>query len=196
MSDHRRKDSTKGLRAPGSGAPARPGWFGTASVRLTARFCVLFILLIVLFSSITSTRFVGVVLHDHLTRFIATLSARVLALFGTALASGQFLSLNGFGASIEGACDGVQPTYIYVAAVLAFPSTWRAKGWGILIGIPAIFLINFIRVATIMLCGAYWPNWFERVHLYGWQALVIALTMAVWVFWAELFVRPGHQAPS
>ncbi|HYS04867.1 MAG TPA: exosortase H [Candidatus Dormibacteraeota bacterium] len=165
-------------------------------MRLTARFCVLFILLIVLFSSITSTRFVGVVLHDHLTRFIATLSARVLALFGTALASGQFLSLNGFGASIEGACDGVQPTYIYVAAVLAFPSTWRAKAWGILIGIPAIFLINFIRVATIMLCGAYWPNWFERVHLYGWQALVIALTMAVWVFWAELFVRPGHQAPS
>jgi len=96
---------------------ARPGWFGTASARLTGRFCVVFILLIVLFSSITSTRFVGVVLHDHLTRFIATLSARVLALFGTALASGQFLSLSGFGASIEGACDGVQPTYIYVAAI-------------------------------------------------------------------------------
>ena len=47
---------------------ARPGWIGTASARLTARFCVLFVLLIVLFSSITSTRFVGVVLHDHLTR--------------------------------------------------------------------------------------------------------------------------------
>src|SRR5256885_7072000 len=53
VSDHRRKDSTKGLRPPGSGPPAGPGWFGTASARLTARFCVLFILLIVLFSSIT-----------------------------------------------------------------------------------------------------------------------------------------------
>ena len=37
---------------------------------------------------------------------------------------------------------GVLPTYIYVSAVLAFPSRWRDKAWGILIGIPSILFIN------------------------------------------------------
>ncbi|HEV8700726.1 MAG TPA: exosortase H [Candidatus Polarisedimenticolia bacterium] len=163
---------------------------------MTVRFCLVFLGLILLFSSLTSTRLIGVVLHERLTRLIATLSASILALLGEAAASGHDLSFGGFGASVEGACDGLQPTYIYVAAVLAFPSRWRDKGWGILIGIPAIFLINLIRVVTMMLCGAYWPDLFDWVHLYGWQALVIALTMAVWVFWAELFVRPRDQATA
>ena len=196
MSSHRRKDWARGVRDRGKDSAADPGRSGRFPTRLTVRFCVVFLLLIFLFSSFTSTRLIGVILHEHLTRLLANLSAPILALFGNASASGHYLSFNGFGASIEGACDGVQPTYIYVAAVLAFPSSWRAKGWGILIGIPAIFLINYIRVVSMMFCGAYWPNWFERVHVYGWQALVIALTMAVWVFWADLFVRPGSQALS
>jgi exosortase H (IPTLxxWG-CTERM-specific) len=196
VNNHHRRNRARGLRIPGGDSPAHLRGSGTSVGRLGARFCGIFLLLVFLFSSVTSTRFVGVILHEHLTRLIAMLSAPVLGLFGDAKASGHSLSFNGFGASVEGACDGVQPTYIYICAVLAFPSRWRDKGWGILIGIPAIFLINFIRVVTVMMCGAYWPESFERVHLYGWQALVIVLTMAVWVFWAERFVRRGHQAFS
>ena len=196
LKDYRRGDRVKGLPVQGSGSAANPERFGNPSVRLTARFCGVFLLLIILFSSLTSSRLVAVILHEHLTRLIASLSASILALIGDASALGHDLSFGGFHASVEGACDGVQPTYIYVAAVLAFPSRWRDKGWGILIGIPAIFLINLIRVVTMMLCGAYRPDLFDWMHLYGWQAVVIALTMAVWVFWAELFVRPRNQATT
>src|SRR5438093_4561147 len=130
MSSHRRKGWAKGLRDRGEA-----GSSGASPGRLTVRFCVVFLLLIFFFSSLTSTRLIGVILHEHLTRLLAMISAPILALFGNASASGHYLSFNGFGASIEGACDGVQPTYIYVAAVLAFPSPWGAKGWGILMGI-------------------------------------------------------------
>ena len=167
-----------------------------SSLLIRVRFCVLFFALIVVFSSLTSSRWAGSVLHDRLTVLIARLSASILGLFGDAWVSGHHLTFNGFPASVEGACDGVQPTYVYLAAVLAFPCRWRDKGWGILVGVPAIFLINFIRVTTMMLFGAYWPNLFEWTHLYGWQALVIILTMGVWIFWAELFVRPRDQATS
>jgi exosortase H (IPTLxxWG-CTERM-specific) len=196
MKNHHRGARPKGLPAQGSGSDASPGRSERALARPTVRFCLVFLVLIVLFSSLTSSRLIGVVLHERLTRLIATLSASILAFLGDASSSGPDLSFGGFHASVDGACDGLQPTYIYVAAVLAFPSRWRDKGWGILIGIPAIFLINLIRVVTMMLCGAYWPDLFEWVHLYGWQALVIALTMAVWVFWAELFVRPRDQATT
>ena len=196
MNNHRRRNRAKGLPGRGSVTAPNPERSGRASVRLTVRFCLSFLLLIAIFSSLTSSRLIGVVLHERLTRLIAILSASILALFGNASASGHQLAFNGFLASVEGACDGVQPTYIYAAAVLAFPSRWRDKGWGILVGIPAIFLINFIRVATMMLCGAYWPHLFDWAHLYGWQALVITLTMAVWVFWAELFVGPRDQSAA
>jgi len=196
VSSHRREKRRTKPGVPEGDSAANPPRPRVSSTRLTWRFCVAFLVLISLFSWAASSRLSGVILHERLTGLLAMLSVPVLALFGEASASGNSLSFNDFRASIEGACDGVQPTYIYLAAVLAFPSRWRAKGWGILIGIPAIFLINFARIVTVMLCGAYWPDLFERVHLYGWQALVIALTLAVWVFWAEVFVRPGDAAPA
>lgn len=166
-----------------------PRWLGM-------RFCGAFLLLVVAFSWFTASRSLGILLHDDLTRMITILVAPILALFGNVSASGHVVSFNGFGASIEGACDGVQPTYIYVAAVLAFPSRWRDKVWGIGIGIPSIFLINVVRITTVVVCGAYSPQLFEQVHLYGWQALVIALTLAVWLFWAEHFVRRRGPSPA
>jgi len=191
----------QGKRSRDPGAPAKAPAAGTLSpanysARLTGRFGTVFLVLVALLSWLTSSRPSATILHEPLTRLLASLSVPILAVFGNATAFGHDLVFNGFRATIEGACDGVQPTYIYIAAVLAFPSQWRAKVWGILLGIPTIFLINFVRIGTMMLCGAYSPELFERVHLYGWQALVIALTLAVWVFWAELFVRQGDPSPA
>ena len=77
-----------------------------------------------------------------------------------------------------------------------FPSHWREKGIGMLIGIPGIMLVNVLRVVTLMCFGAYWPSVFERVHIYVWQALVVAISLAIWVFWAERFVRPSLRTNS
>lgn len=201
MSRHRqraRSDPRLAVEGPGTsnlprGAVSAAG--GASSPRgKAALFGAVFLLLLLVFSSIASSRLVGVALHDRLTRIIAWMAASVLALFGSTETSGQYLSFNGFGAFIEGACDGLQPTYIYICAVLAFPSGWRAKMWGLLMGIPAIYAINLLRILTIMVCGAVWPSLTEGLHVYGWQAAVIVLTMALWVFWVERFAGHGRQA--
>lgn len=169
---------------------------GDPRARVMWRFCLVFLVLVCAFSWVTSARSSGEPLHEALSRTLAKMSVPVLSLFGSATADERTLVFRQFSASIEGACDGVQPTLIYLAAVLAFPSRWRAKAWGVLIGVPAIFLVNFVRIVTVMLCGAYRPEWFERVHLYGWQALVIAFTLAVWLFWIERFVRGPSRSPA
>jgi exosortase H (IPTLxxWG-CTERM-specific) len=196
VSNHGRNGRRRELGAPGGDRGASAKQTGSSTARITWRFCVGFLLLVSLFSWLASSRPSSAILHEPLTRLLASLAVPVLAVFGNAVAYGNDLVFRGFRATIEGACDGVQPTYIYIAAVLAFPSRWRAKVWGILLGIPAIFLINFVRIATVMVCGAYSPKLFVQVHLYGWQALVIALTLAVWLFWAELFVRRGGPSPA
>jgi hypothetical protein len=43
-----------------------------------------------------------------------------------------------------------------------------------------------------MLFGVYWPAAFANVHIYVWQTLLVALSIAIWILWAEVFVRPAH----
>jgi len=163
---------------------------------LQVRFGVGFLSLTLLFAILTSTSAAQRLLHDPLSRLVVSLAAPILSILGTVSAAGTDLTFNGFAVSIVEACNGVLPTYIFVSAVLAFPSHWREKGIGMLIGIPSIMLVNVLRVVTLLCFGAYWPSLFERVHIYVWQALVIAISLAIWVFWAERFVRPSLRTDS
>jgi exosortase H (IPTLxxWG-CTERM-specific) len=164
---------------------------GPGASSVSIRFALTFLFLILIFAILTATAAADRVIHQPLSRLVAFFSTSILSVFGTVSRSGTFVVFNGFSAIIIEACDGVLPAYIYLSAVLAFPSRMDQKLWGIFIGIPAIFTINLIRVITLMMVGAYWPDLFERVHIYVWQALVVALSMALWVLWAEVFVRPG-----
>jgi exosortase H (IPTLxxWG-CTERM-specific) len=161
-----------------------------------ARFAILFLSLVAGFALIASTDWAAAAIHDPACRVVTILSAPVLSLFGDVYAQGTFIQFGGFSASIVEACNGVLPAYLFVSAVLAFPCSWRAKLLGLLIGVPGIFLINLLRVVSLMMVGAYWPEFFERIHIYVWQGLVIALSMGIWVFWAEVFVRPGVRLGS
>jgi len=166
----------------------------TSTAQIPARFGVTFLLLAVLSTWITSIDAVAEQVQVPLSRLVTFLSAQILSVLGNVSVSQNFLSFKGFSVEIVEACNGVLPMLIYVAAILAFPSRWRAKACGVLIGIPAIFGINLIRVVTLMIFGASWPQVFDFVHIYVWEALVIALTMGVWVFWVELFVRRAGAA--
>ena len=191
----RMSDNRQGPRVRG---PARAA-NGRTSVpvgRTIARFCLLFALGNIALGLLTFTPAAGRHLHEPMARCFAYFSKLILSAFGRASVSGASLQYNGFVVQIVEACDGVLPAMIYLSAVLAFPSRWIDKGWGILIGLPAIFLVNLARLVTLMLVGAAWPGVFEQVHIYVWQALVIALAMAVWVFWAERFVRTRSGARS
>jgi len=184
------------MRSPDrtGGKPESRG--GAARLRLpvlpsgsATRFCVVFLCIIGLFVVFDLSVVTGRILHQPLAKFTASLAATALAAFGKAQALGTQLHFNGFAVVIVDACDGVLPTLIYIAAILAFPSRWTHKAWGILIGLPAVLLVNLVRVITLMIVGAHWPTVFEQVHLYVWQACVIAFALAAWVFWAELSLR-------
>jgi len=88
-------------------------------------------------------------------------------------------------------CNGCWAFVIFVAAVLAFPSTWRAKLWGIGLGVPALWVVNTVRVVSLYYVATYVPSIFEELHLYVWQFLIIAAALALLVLWAEYLVPPA-----
>lgn len=154
------------------------------------RFAATFLVLVFALRWLVSIGPIERFLHEPLCTFIAGLSGAILSPFGDVTVAGNKLAFDGFWVQVVEACNGVLPTTIYLAAVFAFPTTWAARFWGAAIGIPAIFVVNLTRVVSLLVLGAYWPSVFEKVHIWVWQTLVVAIAMGVWIFWAEYFVRP------
>ena len=90
-------------------------------------------------------------------------------------------------------CGALPSMAIFVAAILAFPARLWKRLVGMLVGIPALYLINVARLACLAMIGAHWGNGkeFEFAHEYVWQAVYIIFVVMVWLLWVELLVRPG-----
>jgi exosortase/archaeosortase family protein len=93
-------------------------------------------------------------------------------------------------------CNGAFATAILLSGIIAYPSRIREKLTGILIGIPAIFAINQLRVISLFLLGRKYPGVFEEVHVYVWQPIIIIFAILVWDFWSRNFVRKDKVPQS
>jgi exosortase H (IPTLxxWG-CTERM-specific) len=169
---------------------------GARPASAAIRFLLIFLLWVAAFALATSTGWAGRFLHEPLSRAVSVVSSLALAPLGEVSLDGTDLTYEGFVLRIAEPCNGVLPSYIYIAAVLAFPCRWRDRALGLLIGVPAIAVINIVRVVTLMMVGAAWPEHFDKVHIYVWQALVITLTLGLWVYWSEAFVRPPPRSDA
>ena len=88
-------------------------------------------------------------------------------------------------------CGAIPSLSIFLAAVLAFPAGWWRRALGLLAGLPALFLVNTGRLATLAVIGAYTNGgpWFDFAHEYVWQGIYIVFVVACWLIWVELLVR-------
>jgi exosortase/archaeosortase family protein len=106
---------------------------------------------------------------------------------GTSLASGSFV------VDVSPACSGAVPSMIYLAAVFAFPTSLRAKMIGAGMGVGVIHGVNLLRVVALFIVGLFFNQYFHETHVYVAQALVVAIAVATWLFWAGRFAdAPGH----
>lgn len=94
---------------------------------------------------------------------------------------------------IQQGCDAVEPTALFVAAVLAFPASLRFKAPGVLIGALVLALINLVRIITLFYTGVYFPRAFEVMHVDVWQPIFILLALVFWILWAWWATKPRPQ---
>jgi len=105
---------------------------------------------------------------------------------GTNLVSGEFR------VDVSPACSGMVPTMIYLSAVLAYPSSRRSKLIGAGLGVAIIHSFNLMRVVGLFLIGLFANEYFHDTHVYVAQALVVAIAVATWLFWAGRYAdAPG-----
>jgi exosortase H (IPTLxxWG-CTERM-specific) len=120
------------------------------------------------------------------TVLLAKLVTAVANLFGgDVIAAGTLVRSPRFVMDIAMGCDGVEASCLFLAGVLAYPTSWRAKLIGLAFGIPLIQLINLGRLVGLYYAGIYLPSAVEELHVYVAQTVVILLSTAILIFWLD-----------
>jgi exosortase/archaeosortase family protein len=88
-------------------------------------------------------------------------------------------------------CGAIEIMAIFVAAILAFPTLWRKRIIGLVVGIPIMYGVNIFRLTVLAMIGAVDQSrvWFNFAHEYVWQAVYIIFVVAVWLVWVEYVVK-------
>ncbi|REJ84151.1 MAG: exosortase H [Acidobacteria bacterium] len=158
---------------------------------------------LIVFMVLLSGGFVALSLNSINDHLVVPFTAGVAKLSGWALdVIGQDVTMRGtqilserFAVDIQNGCNGLETVVIFVAAVLAFPASLRAKGIGLALGVLAIQAVNLVRVVALFLTGAYLPSLFDSSHTVIWQTIVIAFGVLLWMYWANRFALP-RRAPE
>ena len=133
--------------------------------------------------------------NDHViepfTAGVAKTSGITLNLIGQDIEmEGTVIRNKRFAVNVRNGCNGVETMIIFLAAVLAFPASWKARGVGLALGLVAIQAINLVRVVALFMTGAYFPKFFDSSHTVVWQTVVILFGVLLWVFWANRYAQP------
>jgi exosortase H (IPTLxxWG-CTERM-specific) len=158
------------------------------------RFFVLFLVIQAVLFGLELTSPAQQYFVEPWTHGLAVFSSQLVAFFDPQVsAQGKVLQSlsNGFAVSIEAGCNGVEATIVLLAAMLAFPSSWKAKAAGLAAGIVAVQGLNVVRIISLFYLGQWSYQVFEWAHLYVWQALIMLDVLIVWLLWVRFLPRAG-----
>jgi exosortase H (IPTLxxWG-CTERM-specific) len=133
------------------------------------------------------------------TSLLARISAALILPFDSSvLAYGKVLQFKdtGFAVSIEAGCNGVEATIVLIAAVIAFPASWRARIVAIILGFLAIQVMNLARIISLFYLGNWNMEFFEWIHLYLWPALIMLDVLIVFIIYLRYITPDPPTAAS
>jgi exosortase/archaeosortase family protein len=150
---------------------------------------VRFSLVFVTLQIVVQAAFYGVLVNGGAFRaylhVVTASAATLLRMTGRMVISDADALHGGFDMSIRSGCDGLQTMAIFAAAVAAYPSSWTRRLAGALAGMTVLFGVNILRIATLFVVGARWPQHFQAVHVHVWPALLVLCAVILWVVWAS-----------
>lgn len=151
------------------------------------RFILIFLAVIVSAFTLVYLEPVRANVIGPFTEGITHLSGWLIQVFGGQVQMrGNILSIPGFAVQVLDMCNGVEATIILWAAMLAFPASWSYKFKGLMIGTLSVHFLNIIRIISLLYLGAYRREWFDFVHWYVWDALIMLDIVVVFLAWVRL----------
>ncbi|HSX61742.1 MAG TPA: exosortase H [Tahibacter sp.] len=162
------------------------------------RFLAIFVASLLVLFTLDVLTVVEVHVIDPFNALLATVSAKLIALFGgDAISQGKIiLSVStGLAVSIERVCNGIEAVIILASAMIAFPARFTHKLVGIALGTLAIQALNLVRIISLYYLHQWSSVWFEWFHSYIWQALIVLDALVMFLLWLRYLPRPARAEP-
>jgi len=150
------------------------------------KFIVTYVLLMGLFLLLIGLEPVKKILDINgvYTEMIIYLTAWILEPFNIVQGiSGSVINVKGLTMDVRFGCNGLEAFLIYTVAILAFPTKVKKKIVGIVGGFFVLQILNVLRIAGLGLSGVYLKKYFEYLHIYVAQGIMIAVALVLFLFW-------------
>src|SRR5262249_40694727 len=127
---------------------------------------------------------------EPFTRGIAWVAYTLMRSLGAPVGlDGVAVSMPNFSVLIRNNCNAVYEMGLYAALTLAYPAPAGRRTTGILFAFVVIYVVNLIRVVSLLYTGYLLPGFFDAAHVYVWQVLFVAVIGSLWLSWIRR-IRP------
>lgn len=127
---------------------------------------------------------------------LVTVGGGLIRMFGGQVANDHTILrsvTNGFSVQMMNGCNGIHVTVLWAAAVLAFPAPWRRKASGLAAGLAVIHALNLARFLALFYVGQTNFAWFDFLHVYAAESLMMFVTLALFWLWAQTVLRSASE---
>ena len=127
---------------------------------------------------------------DSLRLFTADVTAMLIGASGIPVwQDGTQLFLLGERWEVVLECTALSAFHVFASFVIAFPAKAASKTLGLLIGLPALFAANLMRLFALAWATRWSPEYASVAHDYVWQIAFLLLLVLMWLAWIELVVK-------
>ncbi len=147
------------------------------------RFFGIFLILMILFYYVFYINIYEDNLENVFTSTNAVIGSALINLFGYGTLTDGALIQGDFVMNVKRGCDAIEPIGLASCIILAYPTVFKRKLPGLLIGIGVLLIINLIRIVTLYMTGIHAPKMFEVMHLEVWQFIFIVLAVLYSILW-------------
>jgi exosortase/archaeosortase family protein len=86
-------------------------------------------------------------------------------------------------------CTAVMIMIVFTSFIVVYPASVKAKGIGLLLGVPVIFTANIMRLLLMAIIDRYKPSFSTFFHDYLWQVVFIIMVVFLWMLWMDKVVK-------
>jgi len=127
---------------------------------------------------------------------VVFLTGKVLNFFGIpSICRGSIIQLPSIALDVKFGCSGLEAVMIYCIAVVAFPSPWKERIIGIVLGFVVIQAVNIIRIAGLAYAGIHYKQLFDYIHIYVAQGIMIAVSLGIFFIYLS-YAKTAEKAIS